>query len=567
MSKGAVSSASLTGTGQFLGTPDYSAPEQIQGRAVDGRTDQYALACVAYQLLTGKVPFERDQGMAVLLAHLSEPPPSLVLAAARTCPRRRTRCWPGRWPRPRRSGTRPAGTSPTRCGRRSAWRPTIPRPRLRARSPANPDVLTADRVPHTGRGRDREAAVPADLAAAATQSATATIVPPVTETASSPANSAAGQTEEAAKRNAGQQAREEAEGQAQEDLLATQYALAYAAADARDWDQALIGFTMIADVDPDYRDVHERMENARHQQIARQKAEEQALTGHTGWSPAWRSARTGGCSPPPAATGRRGCGTRPPAQLPAHPHRPHRLGLPAWRSARTGGCSPPPATTRRRGCGTRPPASCLRTLTGHTGCGHRRGVQPGRAAARHRQRRQDGAAVGPGHRRAACAPSPATPTPLGQRGGVQPGRAAARHRQRRRDGAAVGHRPPGAPHRCAPSPATPALSLGVAFSPDGRLLATASGDETARLWDPATGQPLRTLTGHTGAVTGVAFSPDGRLLATASDDETARLWDPATGTTCAPSPATPERSPAWRSARTGGSPPPAPTTRRGCGTD
>ena len=70
---------------------------------------------------------------------------------------------------------------------------------------------------------------------------------------------------------------------------------------------------------------------------------------------------------------------------------------------------------------------------------------------------------------------------------------------------------------------------GVAFSPDGRLLATASGDKTARLWDPATGEHLRTLTGHTGGVYGVAFSPDGRLLATASDDKTARLWDPATG--------------------------------------
>jgi len=77
VSKGAVSSVSLTGTGQYLGTPDYSAPEQIQGRAVDGRTDQYALACLAYQLLTGTAPFERDQGLAVLLAHLSEPPPSL----------------------------------------------------------------------------------------------------------------------------------------------------------------------------------------------------------------------------------------------------------------------------------------------------------------------------------------------------------------------------------------------------------------------------------------------------------------------------------------------------------
>ena len=70
---------------------------------------------------------------------------------------------------------------------------------------------------------------------------------------------------------------------------------------------------------------------------------------------------------------------------------------------------------------------------------------------------------------------------------------------------------------------------GVAFSPDGRLLATANIDYTARLWDPATGDHLRTLTGHGSVVNGVAFSPDGRLLATASYDGTARLWDPATG--------------------------------------
>ena len=70
---------------------------------------------------------------------------------------------------------------------------------------------------------------------------------------------------------------------------------------------------------------------------------------------------------------------------------------------------------------------------------------------------------------------------------------------------------------------------GVAFSPDGRLLAGGSDDETVRLWDPATAKHRRTLTGHTNWVRGVAFSPDGRLLASGSDDETVRLWDPATG--------------------------------------
>ena len=77
LSKGAISSSRLTGTGQFLGTADYAAPEQIDGRAVDGRTDQYALACAAFELLAGAPPFQRDRATATIWAHMSEPPPPL----------------------------------------------------------------------------------------------------------------------------------------------------------------------------------------------------------------------------------------------------------------------------------------------------------------------------------------------------------------------------------------------------------------------------------------------------------------------------------------------------------
>ena len=76
LSKGAMStSVGLTGAGQFLGTVDYISPEQIEGKPVDGRADEYALACATFEMLTGAPPFRRDEAMAVMYAQLSEPPP------------------------------------------------------------------------------------------------------------------------------------------------------------------------------------------------------------------------------------------------------------------------------------------------------------------------------------------------------------------------------------------------------------------------------------------------------------------------------------------------------------
>jgi hypothetical protein len=72
----------------------------------------------------------------------------------------------------------------------------------------------------------------------------------------------------------------------------------------------------------------------------------------------------------------------------------------------------------------------------------------------------------------------------------------------------------------------------VAFSPDGQLVASASYDNTVRLWETATGTCCSTLEGHSDRVTAVAFSPDGQLVASASYDNTVRLWETATGTCC-----------------------------------
>ena len=64
ISKQAVSS-DLTSSGEFVGTLDYIAPEQLDGRVLDGRTDLYSLACASFELLCGTPPFRRDRGLAL----------------------------------------------------------------------------------------------------------------------------------------------------------------------------------------------------------------------------------------------------------------------------------------------------------------------------------------------------------------------------------------------------------------------------------------------------------------------------------------------------------------------
>jgi serine/threonine protein kinase len=78
LTKHASSISGLTRTGQWVGTVDYTAPEQIEGVTVSPRTDVYSLGCVLFEALTGEAPYKRENDLATLWAHVYAPPPSVL---------------------------------------------------------------------------------------------------------------------------------------------------------------------------------------------------------------------------------------------------------------------------------------------------------------------------------------------------------------------------------------------------------------------------------------------------------------------------------------------------------
>ena len=72
---------------------------------------------------------------------------------------------------------------------------------------------------------------------------------------------------------------------------------------------------------------------------------------------------------------------------------------------------------------------------------------------------------------------------------------------------------------------------GCAVAPDGSWIVSASDDKTLRIWDAASGETRRTLSGHTGSLPGCAVSPDGTWIVSASADKTLKIWDAASGET------------------------------------
>ena len=179
----------------------------------------------------------------------------------------------------------------------------------------------------------------------------------------------------------------------------------------------------------------------------------------------------------------------------------------------------------RSGCGRRPAVNRSALCKVIKADVLQRGLEPGWQDAGVREFRPDDPAVGGGQR--STAPHSARSSRWSWR--AWPGaRMARRWRPRVSTGrSGCGRRP--AVNRSALCKVIKTDVMSVAWSPDGKTLASASYDTTIRLWEAASGQPLRTLQGHQDPVRSVAWSPDGKTLASASRDRTIRLWEAASG--------------------------------------
>jgi eukaryotic-like serine/threonine-protein kinase len=153
LSKRVGSGDDLTETGAVLGTVDYMAPEQVRGGVVDARSDVYALGCMMFQMLSGRVPFERPNGMAKLFAHVSEPAPRLkdvpdaladVVATPRS--RRPRRASRGRARRADRAGSHPCPRCPPSSTHRSSHPRCSASAVSAARCASRPPLVACSRV-------------------------------------------------------------------------------------------------------------------------------------------------------------------------------------------------------------------------------------------------------------------------------------------------------------------------------------------------------------------------------------------------------------------------------------
>ena len=195
-----------------------------------------------------------------------------------------------------------------------------------------------------------------------------------------------------------------------------------------------------------------------------------------------------------------------------------------------GAASFPPARTERSGCGTSEAArSCRIVHESPSGSQAARGLQPRRTTPGHGEYSRDSTACD------VCGRSPTAKEicrfsgSYATRSSVWLSALTDGTLPRRTCDSMIRVWDATTPRKSKPSRSHKWPIHGVAFSPDGRHLASASADSTVRVWDWTTGQEPRVLsTRHTGRVNGVAFSRDGKLLASGSWDRTIKVWDTAT---------------------------------------